>query len=349
MASCRRTTTGAGNPGGDFRMMGYSFANPEYFLLLLFVPLMIFWHWKRRRQQYVELQVSTVQVFHRVPKTWKHRLRHIQIVLRILALTFLTFALARPFATSKGEQVSTEGIDIVLANDISGSMLAEDFRPNRIEAAKKIAIDFIEGRPTDRIGLVVFAGESFTQCPLTIDHGVLMSLTKEIKSGIIEDGTAIGMGLATAVSRLKESKAKSRIIILLTDGVNNRGSIDPLTAAGIAQSFGVRVYTIGVGTVGMAPYPVQTPFGIQYQNVPVEIDEAVLQKIADQTGGKFFRATDNRKLKAIYEEIDKLEKTKIEVTQFRKHKEEFYGAATLSGLFLFLEVLFALTIFKKIP
>lgn len=330
-------------------MMGMNYANPEYFLLLLFIPLMIFWYWKRHRQQYVELQVSSVQVFHRVPKTWKHRLRHLLFALRVVAFTFLTVALARPYSTSKGEQVSTEGIDIILANDISGSMLAEDFRPNRIEAAKKIAQDFIEGRPTDRIGMVVFAGESFTQCPLTVDHGVLVTLAKEIKSGIIEDGTAIGMGLATSVSRLKDSKAKSRVIILLTDGVNNRGSIDPLTAAGIAQSFGIRVYTIGVGTIGMAPYPMQTPFGIQYQNVPVEIDETMLQKIADMTGGKFFRATDNRKLKAIYEEIDKLEKTKIEVTQFRKHKEEFYTAAMFSGLFLLLELIFAQTIFRRIP
>jgi Ca-activated chloride channel family protein len=261
----------------------------------------------------------------------------------------LTIALARPQSTSTGEQVNTEGIDIVLAYDISGSMLAEDFRPNRIEAAKKVADDFIDGRPNDRVGLVVFAGESFTQCPMTIDHSVLKNLLKEIKSGMIEDGTAIGMGLATAVSRLKESKAKSKVIILLTDGVNNRGFIDPMTAAGIAQSFGIRAYTIGVGTQGMAPYPFQTPFGIQYQNVPVEIDESLLQKIAEQTGGKYFRATDNRKLKAIYEEIDKLEKTKIEVLQFHKHKEEFYSAAMIAGILGLIEVLLSLTVFRKVP
>jgi Ca-activated chloride channel family protein len=234
-------------------------------------------------------------------------------------------------------------------NDISGSMLAEDFRPNRIEAAKKVAMDFIDGRPTDRIGLVIFSGESFTQCPLTLDHGVIKSLLSEIKSGMIEDGTAIGMGLATAVSRLKDSKAKSRVIVLLTDGINNRGSIDPLTAAGIAQQFGIRAYTIGVGTTGMAPYPVQTPFGTQYQNVPVEIDEKLLEQIADQTGGKYYRATDNKKLKAIYDEIDRLEKTKIEVTQFRRHKEEFYSAAMFAGLFLLLELIFSQTLFRKIP
>jgi len=228
-------------------------------------------------------------------------------------------------------------------------MLAEDFQPNRVEAAKKVAMDFIDGRPNDRIALVIFAGESFTQCPLTLDHAVVKNLLSQVKTGMIEDGTAIGSGLATAVTRLKESKAKSRVIILLTDGVNNRGFIDPLTAAGIAQSFGIRVYTVGVGTTGMAPYPVKTPFGIQYQNMPAEIDEALLQNIADQTGGKYFRATDNRKLKAIYDEIDRLEKTKIEVTQFRRHKEEFYNAALLAGFFLSLEVFLSQTLFRKIP
>ena len=228
-------------------------------------------------------------------------------------------------------------------------MLAEDFRPNRIEAAKNVAIEFIEGRQNDRIGLVVFAGESFTQCPLTLDHAIMKNLLQEVKSGMIEDGTAIGLGLATAVSRLKESNSKGRVIILLTDGVNNRGFIDPLTAAGIAQSFNIRVYTIGVGTVGMAPYPVQTPFGVRYQNVPVEIDEALLEKIADQTGGKYFRAMDNKKLKAIYNEIDRLEKTKIEVTQFRRHTEEFYNAAMVAGFFLLVELLLSQLVFRKIP
>jgi Ca-activated chloride channel family protein len=325
------------------------FANPEYFILLLFVPLMIYWYLKKQKQQLVGMQVSTVQVFHSVPRSWRQRFRHLLFVLRVLALIFLTIALARPQSTSKGENVSTEGIDIVLVNDISGSMLAEDFRPNRIEAAKRVALDFIDGRPTDRIGLVIFSGESFTQCPLTLDHGILKNLLSEIKSGMIEDGTAIGMGLATAVSRLKDSKAKSRVIVLLTDGVNNRGFIDPMTAAGIAQQFGIRVYTIGVGTIGMAPYPVQTPFGTQYQNIQVEIDEKLLQQIADQTGGKYYRATDNKKLKAIYDEIDRLEKTKIEVTQFRRHKEEYYSAAMFAGLFLLLELIFTQTLFRKIP
>lgn len=334
-------------------MSGVAFANPEMFLLLLLVPAMVLWYWKKQHSQLVELQVPTTAVFRRVPRSWRQRLRHILFVFRVLALILLTVALARPQSTSRGENISTEGIDIVLVTDISGSMLAEDFRPNRIEAAKKVATEFIEGRQNDRIGLVIFSGESFTQCPLTLDHAVVVNLLSQVKSGMIEDGTAIGMGLATAVSRLKDSPdkvgTKSRVIILLTDGVNNRGFIDPLTAAGIAQSFGIRVYTIGVGTIGMAPYPVQTPFGTQYQNVPVEIDETLLQKIAEQTGGKYFRATDNRKLKAIYDEIDKLEKTKIEVTQFRRHTEEFYSAGMLAGLFLLLELILGQTVFRKIP
>ncbi|MBI1804254.1 MAG: VWA domain-containing protein [Ignavibacteriae bacterium] len=326
-----------------------TFANPEYLVLLALVPISLAWYWKRQRQQLAELQVSTIKVFHAMPRTWRQRLRHVLFALRMLALILLVIALARPQSTSRGENVTTEGIDIILATDISGSMLAEDFRPNRIEAAKKVAMDFIDGRPNDRIGLVIFAGESFTQCPLTIDHPVVVTLIKQIKSGMVEDGTAIGSGLATAVSRLKDSKAKSRVIILLTDGVNNRGSIDPMTAAQIAQTFGVRVYTIGVGTIGTAPYPVQTPFGTQYQNMPVEIDEALLQKIADLTGGKYFRATDNRTLKDIYQEIDRLEKTKIEVLQFRRHTEEYYSVAMFAGVFLLLELLLSQTVFRKIP
>src|ERR1051326_1885909 len=330
-------------------MSGVTFTNPEYFFLLILVPGLILWYWKRQRRQLVELQVSSVRVFHALPRTWRQRLTHLLVVLRILALMMLIVALARPQSTTKGENVSTEGIDIILATDISGSMLAEDFRPNRIEAAKKVATDFLEARPNDRVGLVIFAGESFTQCPLTLAHAVVVNLLKEVKSGMIEDGTAIGMGLATAVSRLKESKAKSRVIILLTDGVNNRGFIDPTSAAGIAQSYGIRVYTIGVGTMGLAPYPVQTPFGVQYQNVPADVDEPLLQKIADECGGKYFRATDTRTLKDIYSEIDRLEKTKIEVTQFHRHREDFYQSAMLAGLLLILEVLFSQTIFRKIP
>jgi Ca-activated chloride channel homolog len=326
-----------------------TFANPEMFLLLLIVPAMIYWNWKKRKAQTVELQMPTTQVFHAIPRGWRQRFRHVPFILRCLVLVLLVVALARPQSTSRGENVNTEGIDIVLTTDISGSMLAEDFKPNRIEAAKKVAMDFIDGRPNDRIALVIFSGEAFTQCPLTLDHDVVKNLLSEVRSGMIEDGTAIGSGLATAINRIKESTAKSKVIILLTDGVNNRGSIDPLTAAGIAQTFGIRVYTVGVGTQGMAPYPVQTAFGVQYQNMPVEIDEALLQKISDQTGGRYFRATDNRKLKSIYDEIDRLEKTRIEVTQYRRHKEEFAFAGFLAGFLLLAEFILANTIFRKIP
>jgi Ca-activated chloride channel family protein len=330
-------------------MRGVTFVNPEFFLLLALVPAMVIWYWKWSRRQLVEIRVPTLRGFQTAPRTWRQRLRHLLFFSRIAAFILLVVALARPQSSSSGENVTTEGIDIVLAMDISGSMMAEDLRPNRVEAAKKVAADFIDGRPNDRIALVIFSGESFTQCPLTLDHGILKNLLSQVKTGMIEDGTAIGMGLATSVTRVKDSKAKSRVIILLTDGVNNRGEIDPLTAAGIAQTFGVRVYTIGVGTQGMAPYPVQTPFGTQYQNIPVEIDEPLMQNIAEQTGGKYFRATDTQKLKAIYQEIDRLEKTKIEVTQFSRHKEEFYSAAMLAGLFLLLETLLAQTYLRKIP
>jgi Ca-activated chloride channel family protein len=225
----------------------------------------------------------------------------------------------------------------MIASDISGSMLAEDFQPNRLEAGKNIAIDFIKNRPDDRIGLVIFSGESFTQCPLTIDHDVLINLYQDVKYGMIDDGTAIGMGLATAVNRLKDSEAKSKVVILLTDGSNNMGSIPPLTAAEIAKDFGIRVYTVGIGTHGFAPYPVQTPFGVQYQKVPVDVDEGTLTKIANITGGKYFRATDNQTLKNIYDQIDKLEKAKIEVTQFHKKTELFLPFALIALFLLSME------------
>lgn len=330
-------------------MNNITFASPFFFYLLLLIPVFIYWYWKRNRQQYVEMQISTLESFKSAPRSWRQRFRHLLFAFRIFAFILLVVALARPQSSTRSENVTTEGIDIVLATDISGSMLAEDLRPNRIDAAKQVALDFIDGRENDRIGLVIFAGESFTQCPLTTDRAVLKNLLKDVKSGMIEDGTAIGMGLATSVSRLKDSKTKSKVIILLTDGVNNRGSIDPLTASHIAQSFGIRVYTIGVGTIGLAPYPVQTPFGTQYQNVPVQIDEELMKKISDMTGGKYFRATDNKKLKAIFQEIDKLEKTKIEVTEFRRKSEQFTTAALLAGLFLLLELLFRYTIFRINP
>jgi Ca-activated chloride channel family protein len=325
------------------------FAHPQFLFLLALVPLLLFWHFRRGKRKNAELQLSTLAGFQKSGGGWRSRLEPILLALRVLAVIGLVIAIARPQSTSSYEKVNTEGIDIVLATDISGSMLAEDFHPNRIEAAKAVAKEFVKNRPDDRIGLVVFAGESFTQCPVTIDHDVLDRLIDQLKSGMVDDGTAIGLGLATAVSRLKDSKAKSRVILLLTDGVNNQGFIDPLTAAGIAHTYGIRVYTIGIGTKGTAPYPVQTPMGIRYQNMPVEIDEEVLKKIASETGGKYFRATSNEKLHEIYREIDQMEKTKIEVTEFRKRKEEYLQFGFPAGILFVLEIFLAQTVFRRIP
>ena len=283
-----------------------SFANPEFLYGLLVVPVLVLWYIKRHRADTSEIRFSTLLPFQKVPPTAKERLHHGPFILRMVMLALLFIAVARPRTSASGQDIYTEGIDIAMLLDISGSMLAEDFRPNRIEAAKQVASDFIDGRTTDRIGLVIFAGQSFTQCPMTTDYRVLKGLLREVKPGMVEDGTAIGMAIAQGVNRLKDSKAKSKVMILLTDGVNNRGEIDPLTAAQIAQTFGIRIYTIGVGTIGEAPYPVQTPFGVRYQNIPVDVDEKTLQKIAEITKGQYFRATNNRSLKAIYNEIDEM-------------------------------------------
>ncbi|MHC1708017.1 MAG: VWA domain-containing protein [Bacteroidales bacterium] len=326
-----------------------SFAYPAFFGLLLLIPLLIVWYWFRNRRSQAELTYSSFLGIEGNKITWRQRMRHFPFIFRMLALALIAVALARPQSSSSRHDVNVEGIDIVMANDISGSMLAEDFKPNRLEAAKKVALDFINGRPNDRMGLVVFSGESFTQCPLTTDHVVLTSLIPKIESGMIEDGTAIGDGLATAVARLKESKAISRVIVLLTDGVNNMGSIDPASAAEIAKMYKIRVYTIGVGTRGMAPYPFKTPFGTQYQNIEVKIDEQLLEQIAGMTGGKYFRATNNKKLEDIYKEIDSMEKSRIEVMEFRKKYEEFLPLALLALALLFLEIFFRNTIFKTVP
>lgn len=330
-------------------MSNITFANPELLLLLLLVPALGMWYWYRLKSKESDIRYPTLLPFAAIKMTNRERLRHVPFLLRMIALALIVVALARPQSTSKGENVYSEGIDIVLALDISGSMLAEDFQPNRIEAAKNVAQDFIGGRTNDRIGLVIFAGESFTQCPLTVDYTVLKSLIKPLKSGMIEDGTAIGLGLANAVNRLKESKAKSKVIILLTDGVNNRGEIDPITAAQIAQSYGIRVYTVGVGTIGEAPYPVQTPFGTRYQMVAVEIDERTMREIARMTQGKYYRATDNRKLRSIYQEIDQLEKTRIEVRSYRRYKELFYSFVFVSVLLLIIDIGLSNTYLRKIP
>ena len=333
-------------------MMGMddiTFAYPAFFYALALIPLMGLWYWFRYNNSRAELQVSSLDAFATTGVGNKVKMRHVLVVLRFFCIALLIICLARPQSSTSWQNVTTEGIDIVISMDVSGSMLAEDFKPNRLEASKEVAMRFIGDRPNDRMGLVVFSGESFTQCPLTTDHAVLKNLFGDIKSGMIEDGTAIGMGLATGVNRLKDSKAISKVVILLTDGVNNAGSIAPLTAAEIASTFGIRVYTVGVGTLGKAPYPFKTPYGIQYKDMDVKIDEKMLQDIAEITGGKYFRATNNKKLKDIYQEIDKLEKSKIEVTEYSKKKERFLPFALLAGIFLLLEILMRNTVFRSIP
>ena len=326
------------------------FANPTYlYLLLLLIPMIGWYIWKLCKSQ-ASLQVSSSEAFDAPGATsWKVYLRHVPFILRMAAVAVLIIILARPQSTNSWQNTSTEGIDIVLAMDISSSMLAQDLKPNRLEASKDVAASFINGRPNDNIGLVVFAAESFTQCPLTTDHTVLLNLFKDIQPGIIQDGTAIGLGLANAVSRIKDSQAKSKVIILLTDGVNNAGEIAPVTAAEIAKTFGIRVYSIGVGTQGMAPYPFQTAFGVQYQDIPVEIDEATLKQVAATTGGQYFRATDNASLKEIYSEGDKMEKTKISVQQYSKKQEEYKNWALLLFALLLVEILLRNTLLRNIP
>jgi len=277
-------------------------------------------------------------------------LRHMLFLFRLLVVALLIIVLARPQSSNRWESVTTEGIDIVMCMDVSGSMRAMDFRPNRLEAAKDVGIEFVNARQDDRFGLVVFAGESFTQCPMTTDRAVVVNFLKDIDFGVIEDGTAIGMGLATAVNRIKESRAVSKVIILLTDGVNNSGDVGPVTAAELAANFGIRVYTIGVGTQGSAPVPVQDAFGrMVTRNMPVEIDEDVLRKIAETTGGSYFRATDNHKLREIYQQIDQMEKTRLDVKQFSKKKEEYFPFLLAAMLILLLEIMLRYTIFRTIP
>jgi len=329
-------------------MNGITFAEPLFLYLLVVIPVMISFYILKQQKTTASLRMPGLQPFALAGTTFRHYIRHILFVFRIIAVTLLIIVLARPQATDRFQDISTEGIDIVLTLDISGSMLARDFRPDRLEASKNVATEFISGRPYDRIGLVVFSGESFTQCPLTTDHAVLINLLREIQSGMIEDGTAIGNGLATSVNRIKDSEAKSKVIILLTDGVNNRGEIAPATAADIAKTYGIRVYTVGVGTQGVAPYPVNTPYGVQYQDMPVEIDEGILREIAQNTGGKYFRATDNNKLEEVYSEIDKLEKSKIDVRQFSRKEEKYFLPALIAFCLLALEILVRNTIFRNL-
>ncbi|MCD4772697.1 MAG: VWA domain-containing protein, partial [Bacteroidales bacterium] len=325
------------------------FANPVYLYFLLIIPLMGAWYWYKHNSGKADIQLSSTEGFENTGKSLKQYLFHSLVVFRILAVALLIIVMARPQSSTSQQNVSIEGIDIVMALDVSGSMLAQDLKPDRLEAAKDVAQDFMKNRPNDRVGLVIFSGETFTQCPLTTDHSVIKNLFKDIKSGMIEDGTAIGDGLATAVTRLKESVAISKVIILLTDGVNNSGSLDPVSAAEIAKMFGIRIYTIGVGSMGTAPYPVQTPFGTQYQEMEVKIDEELLKQVADMTEGRYYRATSNRELKAIYNEIDKLEKSKIDVTEFEKRHEEFLLFAIFALVLLILEIIFRNTVFKTLP
>ena len=325
------------------------FASPTFLWGLAIIPLAIVWYLFRHKRQEASVRFSDMSGFNELPKSWRVYARHLLFALQLAALALLIIAMARPQSSSSNQKSNVEGIDIILAQDISTSMLARDLKPDRLEASKKVASDFVEGRPTDRMGLVVFAGESFTQVPLTTDHGVMLNMIKELKSGMIDDGTAIGDGLATAINRLKDSQAVSRVVILLTDGMNNSGSVDPYTAAEMAKIYGIRVYTIGVGSYGTAPYPVQTVFGgVQYQQMKVEIDEKLLATIANSTGGKYFRATSNQKLDEIYAEIDKLERTKIEVTEFRRVFEEFYPLVAWAIALLLLEFILRKTVFRTI-
>ena len=329
------------------------FANKEYlFLLLLMIPYLI-WYLMYRKKSEPTMRMSDTRAYRYAPRSWRVTLMPLQLLLRLAVFVLLVLVLARPQTQNSWKNETMEGIDIMLAMDVSTSMLAEDLKPNRIEAAKQVAADFVIGRPNDNIGLTIFAGEAFTQCPMTTDHTSLLKQLHNVRTDIaqrlIEDGTAIGMGLANAVSRLKESKAKSKVVILLTDGSNNRGDLSPMTAAEIAKNFGIRVYTIGVGTNKVAPYPMSVAGGIQYVNIPVEIDTKMLSDIAAATDGDFYRATNNKELQQIYKEIDKLEKSKLNVKKYSKRYEAYQPYAIAAIILLLLEILLRITVFRKLP
>ena len=319
-------------------------------LWLLLLPLLLVAHylWMELKERRPHLRVSTIQPWKSGGSSVLALIRHLPFVLRVAALSLLVVCIARPRSRTEVEKVDVEGIDIVLAMDVSTSMLARDFKPDRLSAAKDIAVEFIAQRPADRMGIVVFAGESYTQCPLTTDRATLINLMQDVETGLIEDGTAIGNGLATAVARMKDSDAKSRVVILLTDGVNNRGEITPQMAAEVAETYGVRVYTIGVGANGEAPYPVMTPWGPDIQNVKVEIDEDLLKQIADATGGQYFRATDNTKLAEIYSQINQMEKTRTTVDSFPVYKDLYTRYALVALACFLLEILLA-AVLRRLP
>ena len=330
------------------------FASKEYFLLLLLLIPYLLWYFLYSKKSEPTMKLSDTYAYRFAPKSWRIRLINLPMVLRCLIFVAVVIVLARPQTHTSWGNKSVEGIDIMLAMDVSTSMLAEDLRPNRMEAAKDVAAEFIAGRPNDNIGLTIFAGEAFTQCPMTTDHASLLNLLHSVRTdiaarGLINDGTAIGMGLANAVSRLKESKAKSKVVILLTDGSNNTGDLSPMTAAQIAKSLGIRVYTIGVGTNKVARYPMPVAGGVQYVNIPVEIDTKTLSDIAAATQGNFYRATNNQQLKQIYKDIDKLEKSKMDVKKFSKRYEAYQPFALVAILLLLLEILLRTTVFRRIP
>jgi Ca-activated chloride channel family protein len=328
----------------------FRFANPEYLFLLILLPFLAVYYWRRNTSG--QMLFSSLHRLKQAPKTVRQVLGQNLYWLKIAGLGLLIIAMARPQSGATLEEVTTEGIDIMLVLDVSTSMLAEDFKPNnRLQAAKLVAKEFIEGRRNDPIGLVIFAREAFSQCPLTLDYGVLIDILQRVEvASEAWDGTAIGNGLATAVARLKDSNAKSKVIIMLTDGENNAGEIDPVTAAQVAQTFGIRVYTIGAGTRGTAMYPFSHPlFGKQYRPIPVEIDEDLLTRIADITGGKYFRATDTDKLREIYHQIDELEKTKIEVKEYTKYTELYIPYVLAGLLILLLEMALRNTVLRKLP
>ena len=329
-------------------MHNISFEHPWMLLGLLLVPLLAAWWIWRYRKQEAALQHSNISLFDGVKKSLRARLRWLPYALRVVAVGAMVIALARPQSQLSRQEMTVEGIDIVMAMDLSGSMLAEDFKPNRLEAAKNVAADFIEGRRTDRMGLVVFAGEAFTQVPLTIDHQVLLKQLGNLKSGSMRDGTALGDGLATAINRIKDSEAKSKVIILLTDGVNNQGSMDPLSAAEIAAMYNIRLYTIGVGSLGKAPYPFRDQFGrVHYQNIDVEIDEPLMRQMSQTTSdGRYFRATNKKALKEIFDQIDEMEKSKIDVTQYAQTKDEYAFWLWLAFIALIAEALLKWVWFK---
>jgi Ca-activated chloride channel family protein len=331
-------------------MGNIQFAHPDYFYILLLIPVAVIWYFYRHNRVQGDLQIPEISPLAKIRKGPRVILRHVPFIFRVFVFSLLILVLARPQSTNKWEDETVEGIDIMLALDVSNSMLAADFSPNRIEASKDVAKDFVLGRTNDRIGLVLFGGESFTQCPLTTDHAVLLNLLQDVNVGMIEDeSTAIGLGLANAVKRLKDSNARSRVVILVTDGQNNSGSIDPLTAAEIARTFGIRVYTIGVGTHGTAPLPARNVFGdMVYIQVKVDIDEPMLKQIAEMTKGEYFRATSNQKLTDIYAQIDKLEKTKIDVKKYARKHEEYRRFAIAALILVVLEILLRNTVLRTI-